>query len=50
MFLNPIGKLNKFEQERAEVKNLLPTYRLTCQMMVTDEDLLVEFSGAPGGE
>lgn len=48
--LKSIGKLNKFEQERAEVKDLPPTYRLACQTMVTDEDLLVEFTGAPGGE
>ncbi len=47
--LKSVGKLSKAEQERAEVKDLPPTYRLACQMMVTDEDLLVEFTGEPGG-
>ena len=47
--LKSIGKLNKFEKERAEVRDLPPSYRLACQTMVTDEDLLVEFTGEPGG-
>lgn len=48
--LKSIGKLSKHEEERAAVKDLPPSYRLACQTIVTDEDLLVEFSGAPGGE
>jgi ferredoxin len=47
--LKSIGKLSKHEQERAEVKDLPPTYRLACQTIVPDEDLLVEFTGEPGG-
>jgi len=47
--LKSIGKLPKSEQERADVKDLPPTYRLACQTIVTDEDLLVEFTGEPGG-
>lgn len=47
--LKSVGKLPKSEQERAEVKDLPPTYRLACQTIVTDEDLLVEFTGEPGG-
>lgn len=47
--LKSVGKLPKAEQERAEVKDLPPTYRLACQTIVTDEDLLVEFTGEPGG-
>lgn len=47
--LKSIGKLPKNEQERAEVKDLPPTFRLACQTIVTDEDLLVEFTGEPGG-
>lgn len=47
--LKSIGKLPKSEQERAEVKDLPPTFRLACQTIVTDEDLLVEFTGEPGG-
>ncbi len=48
--LKSIGKLSKHEQERAEVKDIPPTFRLACQTIVTDEDLLVQFTGAPGGE
>ncbi len=47
--LKSIGKLPKSEDERALVKDIPPTYRLACQTIVTDEDLLVEFSGDPGG-
>lgn len=47
--LKSIGKLPKSEEERANVMDLPPTYRLACQTIVTDEDLLVEFTGEPGG-
>ena len=44
-----LGKLPASEEERAMVQDLPPTYRLACQTIVTDEDLLIEFSGEPGG-
>ena len=47
--LKSIGKLPKSEEERAAVSDLPPTYRLACQTIITDEDLLVEFTGEPGG-
>lgn len=47
--LKSIGKLPKSEEERASVHDIPPTYRLACQTIVTDEDLLVEFTGEPGG-
>jgi ferredoxin len=47
--LKSIGKLTERQEERAAVKDLPPTYRLACQTIVTDEDLLIEFSGDPGG-
>ena len=47
--LKSIGKLPRREEERANLKDLPPTYRLACQTVVTDEDLLVEFTGEPGG-
>uniref|UniRef100_UPI00398D6A86 Protein FeSII n=1 Tax=Azotobacter vinelandii TaxID=354 RepID=UPI00398D6A86 len=47
--LKSVGKLPKSEEERAAVRDLPPTYRLACQTIVTDEDLLVEFTGEPGG-
>jgi len=47
--LKSIGKLPPKEEERALVKDIPPTFRLACQTIVTDEDLLVEFTGEPGG-
>ncbi|MCG8614123.1 MAG: (2Fe-2S)-binding protein [Pseudomonadales bacterium] len=47
--LKSIGKLPEREDERAYVADIPPTYRLACQTIVTDEDLLVEFTGEPGG-
>ncbi|MDV7211299.1 2Fe-2S iron-sulfur cluster-binding protein [Azotobacter beijerinckii] len=47
--LKSVGKLPKSEEERANVRDIPPTYRLACQTIVTDEDLLVEFTGEPGG-
>lgn len=49
IILKSLGKLPKHEEERANVKDLPPTWRLACQTIVTDEDLLVEFTGEPGG-
>ena len=48
--LQSIGKLPADEAERALVGDIPPTYRLACQTIVTDEDLLVEFTGEPGGD
>lgn len=47
--LKNIGKLSKKEADRAALEDLPPKNRLACQMIVTDEDLLVEFTGEPGG-
>ena len=47
--LKSLGKLPASEEERAAVHDLPPTYRLACQTIVTDEDLLIEFTGEPGG-
>ena len=47
--LKSIGKLSKHDEERANVRDIPPTFRLACQTIVTDEDLLVEFTGEPGG-
>lgn len=47
--LKSIGKLSRKEEERANVRDLPPTFRLACQTIITDEDLLVEFTGEPGG-
>lgn len=44
------GKLTKELLARAEVSDIPPPYRLACQYIVRDEDILVEFSGEPGVE
>jgi ferredoxin len=44
------GKLTKEALTAAEVSDLPPPYRLACQYIVRDEDILVEFSGEPGVE
>ncbi|TWH77233.1 ferredoxin [Azomonas agilis] len=38
------GKLSGEELERAEVGDQPPTWRLACQMIVRDEDILVEYT------
>lgn len=44
------GKLSKDVLEKAEVEDMPPPYRLACQYLVQDEDILVEFTGEPGVE
>lgn len=44
------GKLSKDVLEQAEVNDMPPAYRLACQYLVQDEDILVEFTGEPGVE
>ena len=44
------GKLNKDLLAKSEVEDMPPPYRLACQYIVRDEDILVEFSGEPGVE
>lgn len=47
--LKSIGRITEKDEERAYVNDIPPLYRLACQTIVTDEDLLVEFTGEPGG-
>ena len=44
------GKLTKDLLAKTEVEDMPPPYRLACQYIVRDEDILVEFSGEPGVE
>ncbi|MCR6632248.1 MAG: (2Fe-2S)-binding protein [Magnetospirillum sp.] len=44
------GKLSKAVLEQVEVNDMPPPYRLACQYLVQDEDILVEFTGEPGVE
>lgn len=42
------GKLSKAMIEEAVVNDRPPPFRLACQFIVRDEDILVKFSGEPG--
>jgi ferredoxin len=44
------GKLSKETLAKAEIEDMPPAYRLACQYLVQDEDILVEFTGEPGVE
>lgn len=44
------GKLTKEDRDNAEINDIPPRYRLACQYIVRNEDILVEFSGEPGVE
>lgn len=44
------GKLNKDLLAKNEVEDIPPPYRLACQYIVLDQDILVEFTGEPGVE
>ena len=37
------GKITKAQIEEAEVKDIPPPWRLACQFIVRDEDILVKF-------
>nr|CRH04590.1 Ferredoxin-5 [Candidatus Magnetococcus massalia] len=42
-----MGKISKDEIAKCEVDDLPPKYRLACQFIARDEDVLVTFSGQP---
>jgi ferredoxin len=44
------GKMTKDLIGKVENEDLPPPYRLACQYLVQDEDILVEFTGEPGVE
>jgi ferredoxin len=47
--LKSLGKITLEEIKQAEVEDLAPKFRLACQYVVRDQDILVKFSGEPGG-
>jgi ferredoxin len=47
--LKSLGKISAEEIEKAEVDDIMPRWRSACQFIVRDQDILVKFSGAPGG-
>ncbi|MEI6558915.1 MAG: 2Fe-2S iron-sulfur cluster-binding protein [Rhodospirillaceae bacterium] len=44
------GKLTKAWLDKAENEHVPPPYRLACQFIVRNEDIVVEFTGEPGVE
>ena len=46
--LRAAGKITDEEVAKAEERDLPPRYRLGCQYIVRDEDVLVRFHGEPG--
>jgi ferredoxin len=47
--LKELGMITNADIARAEVDDVMPAYRLACQYIVRDQDILVEFTGSPGG-
>jgi ferredoxin len=47
--LKSLGKITNEEIVKAEVEDIAPKRRLACQFIVRDQDILVRFTGAPGG-
>jgi ferredoxin len=47
--LKSLGKITAEEIRAAEVEDIAPRYRLACQYVVRDQDILVKFTGEPGG-
>jgi len=47
--LKSLGKITAEEIRKAEVEDVAPRFRLACQYVVRDQDILVRFSGEPGG-
>ena len=43
--LKQLGKISKAEVVNAEVNDLPPHFRLACQYIIRDEDILVKFEG-----
>lgn len=47
--LKELEKITPEELENAEVNDLPPRFRMACQFITRDEDVIVRFPGTPGG-
>jgi len=43
--LKQLGKISKTEVQNAEVNDMPPHFRLACQCVLRDEDIVVKFAG-----
>ena len=47
--LKSLGKITEAEIEDAEVRDIPPPFRLACQFVARDEEVVIHFTGEPGG-
>ncbi len=47
--LKELQKITPSEIENAEVNDIPPRYRLACQFIARNEDVVIRFPGTPGG-
>lgn len=47
--LKSLGKISAEDIKKAETDDIAPKFRLACQYIVRDQDILVKFAGVPGG-
>jgi hypothetical protein len=47
--LQSLGRITAAQIEDAEVNHVAPSYRLACQFIARDEDVVITFTGEPGG-
>jgi hypothetical protein len=47
--LRSLGRITAVQIEDAEVNHVAPPYHLACQFIAHDEDMIITFTGEPGG-
>lgn len=47
--LRELGRITAKEIEDAEVEDVAPHYRLACQFIAREEEVIINFTGEPGG-
>jgi ferredoxin len=47
--LKSLSKITDAEIEDAEVRDIPPPFRLACQFVARDEEVVIHFTGEPGG-
>ena len=47
--LQSLGRITAAQIQDAGVNHVAPPYRLACQFIARDEDMIITFTGEPGG-